>query len=115
MIVTTILPVAASLLAFVFGVELLFALKPGQVCSKNADCNNCELLFSLAIGSIVLSLVYFMLKLKWFLTGSYPVDCVGLDLYAWSSIGTAGFGLLAWLCYRGMACAKEFCDFIRLK
>lgn len=114
MVITTILPMAASLLAFVFGLELLFAMKPGRVCSKDSECNNCELLFSLAIGSVVLSMAYFLLKLKWFLTDSYPVNCLGLDLYAWSCMGTAGFSLLAWLCYRGLSCVSEFCDFIRL-
>lgn len=115
MMITVFLPLLAAGLAFILGLRLLIKIKPGHTCSKLAECDNCELLYSLAIGSVVLSFVYCMLKIKWVVVGKYPVECMGLDLYAWNGLSTAGFGLLALLCKRGVGCLHEFCDFIRLK
>lgn len=113
MIIIHVLPLIAALFAFVNGIRLLKRLRPGQICSENTDCNNCELLYALSIGSVILAIAYTILKIKWILIGQYPIQCLGLDLYAWASIGTAAFGLLSYLCRRGLSCMNEFCDFIR--
>ena len=109
-IVFSILPLFASVSAFVAGSLLLHKLKPGMVCRASMGCDRCEFLYSLGLGSVGFSFIYFVMEVRWILQKSY-LKVSSLDELLWSTLEGALFAFLSLLCYRGINCLRAHTAF----
>lgn len=106
----SVFPLFASVSSFVSGALLLHKLKPGMVCRASLGCDRCEFLYSLGLGSVGFSFIYFIMELRWIIQKSY-LRVSSLDELLWSTLEGALFAFLSLLCYRGISCLRAHTAF----
>lgn len=105
----SLVPIVLAIYAIIQGARLSLRLKPGMVCSATTCCERCQILYGLEIGTVVISLVYLIAKVKWFVMSDYA-DIATLDGMSWIAIESSIMGFLGYLCRRGLECLSVHCD-----
>ena len=107
-----ILPVLCMLASVITGLMLFSKLKPGLVCELEDSCFRCQLLYGIAIGSIVLGSVSIIKDIIYFAQNAIiSMHIHNYECLSSMTIKIGLFSFLSWLCIKGRSCLISNCSY----